>query len=92
MLHVKFCRLARMVIRMLRMSVSRVCVVSSCFVIARLVVLSGVAMMLRRACVALGCLVMVLGCLFRHVFSESQLFDPACCTLVLFCYFRMKKT
>jgi hypothetical protein len=53
-----------MVIRMLAMSVGRMRVMSGGFVIARLVVLRGVAMMLRRLLVVLGRLVMVLGCLF----------------------------
>jgi hypothetical protein len=63
------CRFRLVVICMMRMSVSRVCVVCGRFVIALLVLLGGVAMMLRRACVVLGCLVMVLCCLFRHGFS-----------------------
>jgi hypothetical protein len=68
MLYVKLCSFGRMVICVLRMSVSRVRVVSRGFVIARLVVLRSVAMMFRCARVMLRCLMMVLGCLFRHLF------------------------
>jgi hypothetical protein len=61
------------VICVLRMSVRGMCVVSGCFVIARLVVFRGVAMMLCCAVVMLRCLMVVFG-LFRHVISSSRLF------------------
>jgi hypothetical protein len=72
MLHMKLGCFGRMVSSVLRMSVSRVCVMSGRLVIARLVMLGGVPMMFRCACVVLRCLMMVFGCLFRHISSSSS--------------------
>jgi hypothetical protein len=91
MFYVKLCSFGRMVVCVLRMSLSGMRVVSRGFVIARLMVLRSVAMMFRCARVMLRCIMMVLGCLFRHLSSSSRLIDGACRTLIPCCYFRMTK-
>jgi hypothetical protein len=66
MFHVSLCRFRRMMIRMMRVSTRGVSVMRSSFMISRFVVPRGVAMMLGRALQMFRCLMMVLGCLFRH--------------------------
>jgi len=63
----KFGCFGGMVVGVLRVPMGRMCVMCGGFVIARLVVFRSVAMMLRRVGVVLGCFMMVLGCLFRHI-------------------------
>jgi hypothetical protein len=69
MLHMRLCRFGRMVIRMVRMSGGCVRVMRSSFMIPRLVMFRGGAVVLCRAFEMLCCLVVVLGCLFRHISS-----------------------
>jgi hypothetical protein len=55
----------------MQMSVRRMCMVGSCFVIAVLVVIRGMAVMFRRMLVVFGCFEMVLCCFFRHFPSPA---------------------
>jgi hypothetical protein len=65
-------RFGSMMISVVVMPVSSVGVMSSLLVIARLMMLGGLSVVLCRPLVMLGCLQMVLGCLFRHVGILSQ--------------------
>jgi hypothetical protein len=77
----KLCCFGGMVICMLCVSVSRMCVMSGGFMIAGLMVSGRVAMMLRSARVVLCCLVMVLGCLFRHISSSVPVSVDRSCVM-----------
>jgi hypothetical protein len=68
MLDMRLCCFSRMVIRMVRMSGGCVRVMRSSFMISRLVMFRGGAVMLGGAFEMLCCLMVVLGCLFRHIF------------------------
>ena len=66
MLHVGLGRFRSVVHGVLMVPVSGVGVMRSFFVIASFMVLSGFLMVTRRVFVMFGCLVMMLGRLFRH--------------------------
>jgi len=53
--------------RVVQVPLGRVRVVRGCFVVSALVVLGGLTMMSRGVVVVFCCLVMVFGCLLRHL-------------------------
>jgi hypothetical protein len=67
MLDMQFCRLGCVMGGVMGVSMRQVCMMSGCFVVASLIVPSGFAMMRRRMLVVLGCLGVMLRCLFRHM-------------------------
>jgi hypothetical protein len=62
MLDVQFGRLGCVMGGVMRMSVCQVCVMSGRFVVATCIVFCGLAMMLCRVVVVLGCFGVMLGC------------------------------
>jgi len=66
MLNVQFSRFGGVMVCVVRVAVCRVRVVSGGFVVTCFIMPGGFAMVSGRVVVVLGCLVMVLCCLFRH--------------------------
>jgi hypothetical protein len=73
LLDMRLCRFRSVVHCMLMMTTSEVCMMSGSLMFARFMVFSGFLVVSCRMFVMFRCLVMMFGCLFRHISPRCEL-------------------